>query len=60
MTALLLALALASSAQGVRWRFLYESPEPVASVSVAGTFNGWSTTANPMRPDADRRRWTLS
>ncbi len=60
MTALLLALALAGSVQGVRWRFLYESPEPVASVSVAGTFNGWSTTANPMRPDADRRRWTLS
>ena len=60
MTALLLSLALAGVAQGVLHEFVYEAQQPVSSVSVAGTFNGWSPTANPMRPNAERRRWTLS
>ncbi|MEJ5169917.1 MAG: alpha-amylase family glycosyl hydrolase, partial [Fimbriimonadales bacterium] len=59
MTALLLAAALIGSLQGVRHEFRYESMQPVASVSVAGTFNGWSPSANPMVPDERRRIWRL-
>lgn len=32
--------------------FIYESPAQVATVAVAGSFNGWSKEANPMRADA--------
>src|SRR6185503_14490881 len=38
-------------------RFSLEPPTAQA-VAVAGTFNGWSTTAHPMTADASRRRWT--
>lgn len=34
--------------QGVEHTFLYRSSENLKSVSVAGTFNGWNSTANPM------------
>ncbi len=30
------------------------------SVAVAGIFNGWNATANPMHPEADRVTWTIT
>ena len=38
-------------------RFSLEEPAAQA-VAVAGTFNGWSRTANPMTRDGSRSRWT--
>jgi len=40
-------------------RFQVEQPA-ARTVAVAGTFNGWSITSHPMRPDASRRRWTAT
>ncbi|MCX7800177.1 MAG: alpha-amylase family glycosyl hydrolase [Fimbriimonadales bacterium] len=53
------ALLLASSAELLR-EFRYVAAEPVESVAVAGSFNGWSRDANPLRPDADRRVWRIA
>ncbi len=39
--------------------FAYFSPEPSASVAVAGTFNGWNKDANPMKLESDGRTWSL-
>ena len=37
------------------------APEQAAqSVSVAGTFNGWSKTANPLKKSADGKTWTVT
>ena len=43
-----------------RWRctFAYSAPPGTRSVSLAGSFNGWSTTATPMRRGTDR--WTTT
>ncbi len=43
-----------------RWRCTFEfvAPPDTGSVSLAGDFNGWSTTATPMRRGADR--WTAT
>ena len=37
--------------------FVYESPTKLNSVSVAGTFNNWNNTANPLHSDADGKIW---
>jgi len=43
-----------------RWRctFTFEAPQGTTSVALAGGFNGWSTTAEPMRRSGDR--WTTT
>jgi len=39
-------------ADGAWHLFRYKPPAPAESVTVAGSFNGWSKDANPMRPIA--------
>ncbi len=39
--------------------FVFTAPEGTKSVSVAGTFNGWSASADPMVKQADGRTWKL-
>ncbi len=41
-------------------QFSYTASQPVSSVSVAGSFNGWSPTANPMHNQPGTNTWTLS
>ena len=37
--------------------FVYRADKKLDSVSVAGEFNGWNTTATPMHADADGLTW---
>lgn len=37
--------------------FVYRASADLRAVYVAGTFNGWSANAWPMKPDADKRTW---
>ena len=40
--------------------FFYESPTKLNSVAVAGTFNGWNSTDNPLQSDADGKIWRVT
>ncbi len=40
--------------------FVFVSDKPLKSVAVAGSFNNWNTSANPMKADADGKTWRLS
>ncbi len=40
--------------------FRYVSPVPLQSVSLAGTFNGWNKTADPLKLASDGKTWTLT
>ncbi|MGI4791015.1 MAG: alpha-amylase family glycosyl hydrolase [Janthinobacterium lividum] len=40
--------------------FVYESATKLNSVAVAGSFNGWNMTANPLVLDADGKTWYTS
>ena len=40
--------------------FLYESPTKLNSVTVAGTFNNWDNTANPLQSDAAGKIWSAT
>ncbi|MGE5572433.1 MAG: hypothetical protein ACM3ZU_05350 [Bacteroidota bacterium] len=55
MVAALVLLALPVSAEDkIPVAFTFKPPIPAMSVNVAGTFNGWSATANPMSdPEGD-------
>lgn len=71
---LLLCLQLAASAQTATpgaadgpWQaeshpvtFRIVVPGTPRSVSVAGSFNGWNTTANPLQPGRDKVTWTVT
>jgi glycosidase len=58
---LLLLLSLPAQAQDLyRVTFAFRTETAVQSVSVAGTFNQWNVTANPLTPDTERRVWSLS
>ncbi len=39
------------------YTFVYRADKKLQAVSVAGTFNNWNSTANPMRVDADGLTW---
>lgn len=54
MTTLLLAMVVV---QETTYSFRITLPEPVTSVSVAGSFNGWNKDAAPMA-SLDRLTWT--
>jgi 1,4-alpha-glucan branching enzyme len=54
--ALALLLPVVPSA-AVRFEYESKSAIPAASVTVAGSFNGWSTNSNPLMRD-DVRFWT--
>ena len=43
----------------VKHHFSYIAPNPVKSVSIAGTFNSWNKEANPMVLEADGRTWSI-
>jgi cyclomaltodextrinase len=43
--------------ESARHDFVYESATKLNSVAVAGTFNGWNMTANPLVSDADGKTW---
>ena len=38
----------------------YAPPQAAKSVTVAGTFNGWNKTANPLAKSADGKTWTIT
>ena len=40
--------------------FVFVSENPVKSVALAGTFNGWNATAMPMKQDASGKVWKLT
>lgn len=44
--------------QGNKVTFTYQAPEGTKMVYLAGTFNGWNTSATPMKYDAQRKLWT--
>ncbi|MCD6132141.1 MAG: hypothetical protein J7J61_08585, partial [Candidatus Hydrothermae bacterium] len=48
MFKLLILLCIAGETQLVPVKFRFEAPN-AEEVSLAGTFNGWSTTINPMK-----------
>ncbi len=54
---ILLAIAQSETAQHT---FRYVSESSLTSVHVAGTFNGWSNSKNPMKVEADGRTWTVT
>lgn len=55
---MMLALALAQDLAAIPVSFRYAPESPVQSVSVAGTFNTWNRSANPMRYDGST--WTIT
>lgn len=59
MAAALVLLALPAYAEDkIPVAFTFKPPIPATSVSVAGSFNGWSTTANPMSDPEGDGIWT--
>lgn len=56
MTALVLLAVQAT----VPHTFVYTASETHEFVYLAGTFNGWSTNAEPMKPDPSRHTWMLT
>ena len=50
----------ASVAETTRHEFVYHADNAVKSVAVAGTFNHWDRTANPMVCDADGKTWRVT
>lgn len=59
MAAALVLLALPAYAEDkIPVAFTFKPPIPATSVSVAGSFNGWSTTANPMSDSEGDGIWT--
>jgi cyclomaltodextrinase / maltogenic alpha-amylase / neopullulanase len=49
-----------SSAETVQHQFVYHSSTKRNSVAVAGTFNNWDKTANPLVSDASGTTWRTS
>jgi cyclomaltodextrinase / maltogenic alpha-amylase / neopullulanase len=41
-------------------KFEFISPKPAKTVTLAGTFNGWNKSANPMKIGDDGRTWSTS
>jgi len=54
---MLLAIAQAETSLHT---FRYVAETALDSVHVAGTFNGWNNSKNPMKVDADGRTWTVT
>jgi len=40
--------------------FVFSADRPLQSVNLAGTFNGWNTTATPLTQSADGRTWSVT
>jgi glycosidase len=59
LTASSLGFAAQTSRDGAVHEFLFIAKQPVHQVDLAGTFNNWSQTANPLQPSPDGRTWTL-
>lgn len=57
MSLFALATICLTSAAHVPHEFVFTSTGDHASVSVAGTFNGWDSRKAPMALDTDRRTW---
>ena len=55
------AAPIAARAQkaAVRHEFVYHSTRALKSAAVAGTFNHWDRTTNPMTRDADGKTWRV-
>ncbi len=52
-------LALLALQQQTMREFVFTASNPVHSVFVAGTFNGWNKGATPMKLDADGKTWRV-
>lgn len=53
------AAAAAPGSDGTVHEFLYRAAQPVHKVDVAGTFNNWNQSANPLTPQPDGRTWSV-
>ena len=59
MFKLLILLCIAGETQLIPVKFRFEAPN-AEEVSLAGTFNGWSTTINPMKDNDKDGVWELT